>query len=173
MSLTPEQQRFAMHPTEAFVEACPGAGKTRTVLARLAHIANSLPPRRGVAVLSFTNKAIEEFNLRSADAGIGILLRHPGFIGTFDSFVRQFIFAPAGIEGSSTKPHVVDSWDSLDIEIRLRARNAFAGRGVSLELFNPETNGIDPARIANIALQSMYPATEPIMNERPNCTGRA
>jgi len=153
MNLTAEQRRFAEHATEVFVEACPGAGKTRTVLARLAHIAITLPPRRGVAVLSFTNKAIEEFKLRSAEVGIGHLLRHPGFIGTFDAFVRHFVFAPAGIEGSSAKPHVVDSWDSLGIEIRLQGRNAFAGPGVSLDLFDPETNAIDPKRITNVALR--------------------
>jgi superfamily I DNA/RNA helicase len=39
MPLTTEQQQFANHEEEAFVEACPGAGKTRTVVARLARIA--------------------------------------------------------------------------------------------------------------------------------------
>lgn len=153
MNLTPEQQRFAEHPNEAFVQACPGAGKTRTVVARLANIATTLPLRRGVAILSFTNKAIEEFKSRSATEGVGLLLRHPGYIGTFDAFVRHFLFLPTGIVGSSAKPHVVDSWDSLDVEIRLMGRNAFAGDGVSLDLFDPATNLIDPERITNTGLK--------------------
>src|ERR1039458_1462000 len=152
MNLTAEQRRFAEHPTEAFVEACPGAGKTRTVLARLAQISGSLPPRRGVAVLSFTNKAIEEFKLRSADMGVGRLLHYPGFIGTFDSFVCHYLFMPTGDEGSSG-PHVVESWDSLGVEIRLQGRNAFPGPGVSLDRFHPETNAIDPNRITHAALR--------------------
>jgi hypothetical protein len=103
-------------------------------------------------VLSFTNKAIEEFKLRSADMGVGRLLHYPGFIGTFDSFVCHYLFMPTGDEGSSG-PHVVESWDSLGVEIRLQGRNAFPGPGVSLDRFHPETNAIDPNRITHAALR--------------------
>src|SRR5580658_9559522 len=89
--LTPEQQRFASHDAEAFVQACPGAGKTETVVSRLADLARTLPLRRGIAVLSFTNSAVEEFMERCAREGLASLLRHPGFVGTFDAFVRHFL----------------------------------------------------------------------------------
>lgn len=45
--LTVEQEAFASHVGGAFVHACPGAGKTRTIIARLIKIAATLPPRRG------------------------------------------------------------------------------------------------------------------------------
>jgi DNA helicase II / ATP-dependent DNA helicase PcrA len=146
MTPTAEQRAFAEHPDEAAVEACPGAGKTRTILTRLANLGMTLPPRRGLAVLSFTNKAIEEFLSRASELGITHLLRHPGFIGTFDAFVRHFLFSPAGTD-AGTKPHVVDSWDSLGVEIRLRGADAFRGPGISLDLFDPHTNTIDPGQV--------------------------
>jgi DNA helicase-2/ATP-dependent DNA helicase PcrA len=90
VELTPEQERFANHDGEAFVQACPGAGKTRTILARLARIGPSLPPRRGVAVLSYTNSAVEEFAERISECGLSRFLRLPGFVGTFDAFVPTF-----------------------------------------------------------------------------------
>ncbi len=154
MTVTDEQRQFAEHEHEAFVQACPGAGKTKTIIVRLANIAKSLPPRRGVAVLSFTNKAIEEFRTRSSAAGVGAMLRHPGFIGTFDAFVRHFLFLPTGVEGNAHKPQIVDSWDSLDVEVRLQGRYSFAGPGVSLDLFDPATNEIDPTSVTNHALRS-------------------
>lgn len=154
MSLTQEQQIFAEHPNGAFVKACPGAGKTKTIIARLQHISSSLPPRKGVAVISFTNKAVEEFCSRFARFNISEVLKNPGFVGTFDSFVRHFLFEPAGIPGLNAKPHVVDSWDTLsDTEIRLRDRNSFRGAGVKLDWFDPETNKINPNSITHAGLK--------------------
>jgi hypothetical protein len=152
--LTAEQERFANHNSEAFVEACPGAGKTRTVVARLSRLATPLPPRRGIAMLSFTNSAVEEFARRSRGAGADRFLRFPGFLGTFDAFVRRFLLVPFGVPESTSRPIVVDSWASLDIEVRLLGRHAFHGNGVSLDMFNPETNTIVPDQIGHSALRA-------------------
>lgn len=113
--MTDEQKAFAMHPNAPFVEACPGAGKTRAALSRLEQLAKALPPRRGIAVLSFTNKAIEEFKDRSGKAGIKRVIQFPGFLGTFDAFVRHFLFSCNGAAANAPKPHVVESWDALEI----------------------------------------------------------
>jgi DNA helicase-2/ATP-dependent DNA helicase PcrA len=145
--LTDEQQTFANHLPGAFVEACPGAGKTRTIVARIVRIAEKLPSRRGIAVLSFTNTAIEQLISRCLSAGLETVLRHPGFVGTFDAFLSRFFFAPGGIDGVDLRPTVVDSWETLDIDIRLWGPNAFAGDGVGLDLFDAKTNQIDPASI--------------------------
>jgi hypothetical protein len=152
--LTAEQHNFAEHLPGVFVEACPGAGKTRTIVERIARIVKSLPPRRGIAVLSFTNSAIEEFIIHCHNRGLDFALRHPGFVGTFDSFLRQFFFSPGGIEGVPIRPSVLDCWETLGIDVRLRGANAYRGEGVGLDLFDAETNEIDPTLIGYAGLRA-------------------
>jgi superfamily I DNA/RNA helicase len=113
-----------------------------------------LPPRRGIAVLSFTNSAVEEFIERCHVTGVDGVLRHPGFVGTFDHFLRQFFISPGGIAGVGDRPTIVDSWETLGIEVRLRGSNAFAGSGVSLDSFDAETNLIDPEVIGHVGLRT-------------------
>lgn len=150
--LTNEQLAFARHPSEAFIQACPGAGKTRSIVARLSKLAEELPPRKGVAVLSFTNSAVDEFKERCQSRGCESLLRFPSYVGTLDAFVRHFVVLPGGIAESSHSPIIVDSWDALGVEIRLR-HNAFRGEGVSLDRFDPVTGAIDPTTVGLIGLQ--------------------
>ena len=152
--LTAEQEAFASHAGGTFVHACPGAGKTRTIIARLAKIAATLPPRRGVAVLSFTNSAVDEFRERCRAAGLDPLLKYPSFMGTLDAFVRHFVVLPGCAATSTVRPIILDSWDSLGIEIRLLGQFAFRGDAVSLDLFAPETNVIDPGRIGHTGLRN-------------------
>ena len=152
--LTEEQQAFANHLSGVFVEACPGSGKTLTIVARIDRIAATLPTRRGIAVISFTNTAIETFIRRCHTVGLDSVLRYPGFIGTFDAFIRHFFFAPGGIDGITLRPTVVDSWKTLKIDIRLQGANAFNGPGVGLDLFDAKTNRIDPASISHIGLRA-------------------
>lgn len=154
LPLTDEQRLVADHPAEIFVEACPGAGKTRTIVARLVRLQAVLPARRGIAVLSFTNSAVEEFIERCHVTGVDGVLRHPGFVGTFDHFLRQFFISPGGIAGVGDRPTIVDSWETLGIEVRLRGSNAFAGPGVSLDSFDAETNLIDPEVIGHVGLRT-------------------
>src|SRR5207244_547925 len=99
MELTEEQQRLADPATEVFSEACPGSGKTRAILARAAALISLLPPRFGIAVLSFTNSAVDEFLERAARADLAHRLRFPTFVGTFDAFVRTFLMLPVGMPG--------------------------------------------------------------------------
>ena len=137
--LTDEQQAFAALPLESFVEACPGAGKTRTVVARVKRIRTSLLPRQGVAVLSFTNSAVDAFTARCREEGIEAALRLPNFVGTFDGFVRHFLVLPFGIAASATRPIIVDSWTSLGVEIRLAGARSY-WKSVSLDKFDAATN---------------------------------
>jgi hypothetical protein len=160
IQLTDEQRAFADHVPGAFVEACPGAGKTSAIVARLARIAPTLPVRRGLAILSFTNSAIEELISRCHGWGLDGALCHPSFVGTFDAFLRQFFFCPGGIEGVAVRPTVVDSWETLGVDIRLRGACAFRGDGVGLDLFNAEDDCIDPAVIMHSALRAHVQANQ-------------
>ena len=52
MRLTDEQDTVANHVPGAFVEACPGAGKTRAIVARIARIAPTLNTPDVVATMA-------------------------------------------------------------------------------------------------------------------------
>jgi hypothetical protein len=104
--------------------------------------------------LSFTNSAIDEFLAKCRSLGLNAVARHPNFVGTFDAFLRQFFITPFGLNDVAVRPTVVDSWDTLGVEIRLRGNAAFRGAGVSLDRFDPATNAIDPSLIGHNGLRA-------------------
>lgn len=91
------------------VEACPGAGKTRTIVARYQRVAGE-GGRRGVALLSFTNAAVDEVRRRCDDPK---LLEGPNFVGTFDSFINRFVTGPVMATKLRKAPRFVESWQSV------------------------------------------------------------
>jgi DNA helicase-2/ATP-dependent DNA helicase PcrA len=154
MRLTDQQQDFVDSPRASFVKACPGAGKTQAIARRVHRLGGVLPPRNGLAVLSFSNSAIDEIVEKCRELEVGDALHHPGFVGTFDAFLRQFFIMPFGLQGVNVRPTVVDSWKTMGIDIRLTGANAFAGDGVSLDEFDPVTNEINPALIRHNGLRA-------------------
>lgn len=78
------------------VEACPGSGKTTLLVAKLAILARKwTESRRGLCVLSHTNVARREIELRLGNTAEGQhLLSYPHFIGTIHSFVNEFMAIP-------------------------------------------------------------------------------
>lgn len=78
------------------VEACPGSGKTTLLVAKLAILARKwTESRRGICVLSHTNVARHEIELRLGNTVEGQrLLSYPHFIGTIHHFVNEFIASP-------------------------------------------------------------------------------
>jgi DNA helicase II / ATP-dependent DNA helicase PcrA len=154
MRLTAQQQEFVDSPRASFVRACPGAGKTQAIARRVHRLAGILPPRKGLAVLSFSNSAIDEIVEKCRELEVEHALHHPGFVGTFDAFLRQFFVMPFGLQGVNVRPTVVDSWKTMGVEIRLTGPNAFGGDGVSLDQFDPVTNAIDPASIGHNGLRA-------------------
>ena len=75
-------------------------------------------------------------------------------MGTLDAFVRHFVVLPSCAVSNQIRPIILDSWDTLGIEIRLSGQFAFRGEPVSLDLFDPETNIIVPDRIGHVGLQN-------------------
>lgn len=151
--LTAQQLEFVNHLTGAFLTACPGSGKTRTIVARVARLTATAPARRGVAVLSFTNSAVDEFEARCRKVGVSSALAHPSYVSTFDAFVRYFIVNPWLSPISEKLPTIVKNWDSLGIEIRLAGDQAFRGGAASLDAFDPQTNAVKPSLISDNALR--------------------
>jgi len=102
------------------VLACPGSGKTTALLAKLAILATKmpLPDHRGLCVLTHTNVAIDEIRARLGPKG-EVLLKHPNFFGTIQSFVDRFLAIPAAIQYYGKRPVRIDA-EVHDYEIAAR-----------------------------------------------------
>ena len=71
--------------------ACPGSGKTTTLLAKIIILANRMPmgDGKGICVLTHTNVAIDEIKARLGEKA-NVLFTYPNFFGTFQTFVHTF-----------------------------------------------------------------------------------
>lgn len=106
-SATIEQEAIISHNGPAFITACPGAGKTRTLVERARIVLADRKDRRGVVFLSFTTAAVGELEMRMRNFGVLQSPIFPSFLGTFDRFLWQFFIAPFGMAGSSATPRLV------------------------------------------------------------------
>lgn len=103
-----DQQREAIFAEELeyLLRAAPGSGKTWTACRRFIWRAACWPYKvGGIALLSFTNVAIREFQDAASKLGQSQLLHDPNYLGTFDSFVERFILGPFGhlLSGTSAR----------------------------------------------------------------------
>lgn len=139
-SPTGQQKTIIVHDGSAFVTACPGAGKTRTLVERARLLADRTDDKRGVAFLSFTNAAVDELQSRLGFFGLLPSPLFPSFIGTFDRFLWQFFIAPFGIPGCAALPQLVP--DKKNWEVKPFAK----AQALTLECFDRKTGVIDAAR---------------------------
>ncbi|MFB7360299.1 UvrD-helicase domain-containing protein [Streptomyces gardneri] len=115
------QQQQAVHAgAPVFIRACPGAGKTRTLIDR--HCNTPTGHRRsGRALLSFTNVAADELRNRcTGEANRADLTAYPHYIGTFDSFLWRYLVRPH-LPATPTWQHIL-SWDHIP-SARVRPRD--------------------------------------------------
>src|SRR3989304_709163 len=94
-----DQQRDAIFADELefLLRAAPGSGKTWTSCRRFIWRGANWPHSAGgLALLSFTNAAIREFQTATIKIGRRDLLSDPNYVGTFDAFVERFIISPFG-----------------------------------------------------------------------------
>ena len=77
------------------IKACPGSGKTTSLLAKLVILANKMPleNNQGICVLTHTNVAINEIKSRLGKKA-DVLFTYPNFFGTIQSFVDKFLAIP-------------------------------------------------------------------------------
>src|SRR5207237_190008 len=112
-SPTGEQKRIITHRGSCFVSACPGAGKTRVMVERARLLLGSRKEGKAVAFLSFTNAAVSELDQRLRHEHLLPSPPYPHFIGTFDSFLWQFLIAPFGVPDCKKAPRLIpdkDEW---------------------------------------------------------------
>lgn len=82
--------------SSCYVQACPGSGKTTTLLAKLIILANKmpLPEGKGICVLTHTNVAIDEIKAKLG-TNADVLFRYPNFFGTIQTFLHKYVTAAA------------------------------------------------------------------------------
>jgi DNA helicase-2/ATP-dependent DNA helicase PcrA len=113
---TEEQKKIIYHAGSAFISACPGAGKTCVMVERARVLVKTAMTGQGIAFLSFTNAAVSELEGRLRQESLLPSPVFPHFIGTFDSFIWQYLVAPLGIPGCSAAPRLIPDKDQRQIQ---------------------------------------------------------
>lgn len=138
---TGEQMCVIGHDGAAFVSACPGSGKTRVLVERARRLLADRASGRGIAFLSFTISAVSELEERLRREGLLDTPAFPHFIGTFDSFLWQFLVAPFGAPGCARRPRLIPDKDHRHIQ------PFAAAQALPLECFDRATGNAIPAAI--------------------------
>ena len=137
---TPElshEQKALLDESISVVEAGPGSGKTRALVARF--LASAIASKKGIALISYTNAAVDEVQRRTYQTPE--LLRAPHFVGTIDSFLHRFIVTPAETVRLRRHPTYWTSWDDLaENWSTVRLANP-AGSGIRLSAFRIDQTG--------------------------------
>ncbi|MBF2761006.1 MAG: ATP-dependent helicase [Ectothiorhodospiraceae bacterium AqS1] len=133
---TDEQRDIIEHDGSVFVNACPGSGKTRVMVERARHLFHVIKSGRGVAFLSFTKSAIFELDQRLRQEGLLSSPVFPNFIGTFDSFVWQFLVGPFGIRGCDAHPRLIPDINNTPVKLSEKSQP------LPLSCFCPKTGDI-------------------------------
>ncbi|WP_419698127.1 UvrD-helicase domain-containing protein [Mucilaginibacter sp. NFX135] len=94
-------------PSNTIVSASPGSGKTKTLVARAQHKLDSLPHRKSLVLITYTNAGADEIASRLVTNQESDV-----FIGTIHRFCLEFILRPFGWLYKYPKPKVI-SYDEL------------------------------------------------------------
>ena len=92
------------------IQACPGAGKTTSLVAKLDIIASQMPfkDNSGILVLTHTNVAVDEIKAKLG-ANAKILLSYPNHVGTFQSFINKYLAIPMYVKLRGNRPERIDT----------------------------------------------------------------
>lgn len=110
LSFDDESKEFIKCLTSKDIQACPGAGKTTSLVAKLDILSNSMPfaDNSGVLVLTHTNVAVDEIK-KKLGANAQKVLGYPNHVGTFQSFVNKYLAIPMYVKLFGKKPERIDS----------------------------------------------------------------
>jgi superfamily I DNA/RNA helicase len=100
------QRRVAYQlESNTLVSASPGSGKTKTLVARAEHKLDSLPAKKTLALITYTNAAADEIASR-------LVSNTPIFIGTIHRFCLEYILRPFSWLYNWSKPRIA-SYENL------------------------------------------------------------
>ena len=110
LSFDDESKEFIKCLDSKDIQACPGAGKTTSLVAKLDIIASQMPfkDNSGILVLTHTNVSVDEIKAKLA-ANAKILLSYPNHVGTFQSFVNKYLAIPMYIKLKGNRPERIDT----------------------------------------------------------------
>ncbi|MFA1753467.1 UvrD-helicase domain-containing protein [Xanthomonas campestris] len=93
--LNAEQSEAVREERSSFLLACPGSGKTRTLIYKIAYELSRLNSKRKfIAALTYTNRAADEIHERIEELGVDTSQL---WVGTIHSFCLEWILKPYGI----------------------------------------------------------------------------
>jgi len=92
------------------IQACPGAGKTTSLVAKLDILSSYMPfeNNSGILVLTHTNVAVDEIK-NKLGLNAQKVLGYPNHVGTFQSFVNKYLAMPMYIQLFKRRPERIDS----------------------------------------------------------------
>lgn len=117
--LTPQRQAYIDARGHTILTACPGSGKTTSIVKKLRVVSQYCAERygkhTGFACLSFTNKACAELKQKYREMH-DEKLTYPNEVLTIDSFIMQYVVLPFWYlcDACKKKPIVVNEEDILD-----------------------------------------------------------
>ena len=117
--LTPQRQAYLDGRGHTILTACPGSGKTTSIVKKLRAVsqycAECYGKHTGFACLSFTNKACAELKQKYREMH-DERLTFPNEVLTIDSFIMQYVVHPFWYlcDACKKKPIVVNEEDILD-----------------------------------------------------------
>ena len=117
--LTPQRQAYLDARGYTILTACPGSGKTTSIVKKLRAVSQYCAERygkhTGFACLSFTNKACAELKQKYKEMH-NERLTFPNEVLTIDSFIMQYVVLPFWYlcDACKEKPIVVNEEDILD-----------------------------------------------------------
>jgi len=105
-----ESRKFIKCLESKDIQACPGAGKTTSLVAKLDILSNYMPfdDNSGVLVLTHTNVAVDEIKAKLGNNASKVL-GYPNHVGTFQSFVNKYLAIPMYIKLFGKRPERIDS----------------------------------------------------------------
>lgn len=114
--MNPQRESYLNARGKIVLNACPGSGKTTSIVRKLISLEVEYGRYSGVACLSFTNVAKDEINEKfSRMTGRG--LKFPNEVSTIDSFINRYITLPYFYlvnENVSKRPRILDDNSFFD-----------------------------------------------------------
>lgn len=113
-NLNTEQQMAVKEERNAVLIACPGSGKTRTIVHRLAYLSLKYPTSRRLNIaITYTNRASDEMERRLDDLDIG---QNNIWTGTIHQFCMEFIIRPYSMYSERLRfgYRIIDEYTKLE-----------------------------------------------------------